>query len=296
MKNYSFLVAGHTYGKSTGKNLGFYPKFFPILKDEISSNNDGFIIFTGDIVRKSDLESWDSIMQSLNQISIPSYFVMGNHDYSDIGKNIFQAKHGNTYYSFNQSNDLFYVFDTQTRPGYLGEDQINSFKKVLSEADKINNVFIFFHELLWVKQKLKYVHINHNNRPYRFETNFWADLFPLLKIYKQKHFYIIAGDLGGMNNSIATFFDKIENITLIASGMGGAKNENFLRVNVSPERVFFELIPIDYGESIGIIQEYHTNNLLKRFWVDNDMKTIIKRYWYYMIETKKRIANFLVED
>ena len=78
--------------------------------------------------------------------------------------------------------------------------------------------------------------------------------------------------------------------------MGGAKNENFLRVNVSSERVFFELIPIDVGESIGIIQEYHTNNLLKRFWVDNDMKTIIKRYWYYMIETKKRIANFLVED
>ena len=143
-KNYSFLVAGHTYGKSAGKNLGFYPKFFSILKNEVNSNNDGFIIFTGDIVRKSDLESWDSIMQDLTQIKIPSYFVMGNHDYSDVGRNIFHAKHGNTYYSFNQNNDLFYVFDTQTRPGYLGEDQINSFKKVLSEAEKINNVFIFF--------------------------------------------------------------------------------------------------------------------------------------------------------
>lgn len=108
------------------------------------------------------------------------------------------------------------------------------------------------------------MHINHNNRPCRFKTNFWKDLFRLLKSYRQK-FYLIVGDLVTDKHLIATFFDEIKDIALKASGKRGAKNEIFLGVNVYSENVFFELITVDYGASIGMTEEYHTKNLLKIF-------------------------------
>ena len=108
------------------------------------------------------------------------------------------------------------------------------------------------------------MHINHNNRPYRFKTNFWKGLFRLLKSYRQK-FYLIVGDLVTNKHLIATFFDEIKIIALKAPGIGGAGNENFSGVNVYSGNVFFELITVDYGASIGMIEEYHTKNLLKIF-------------------------------
>ena len=68
--------------------------------------------------------------------------------------------------------------------------------------------------------------------------------------------------------------------------MGVAENENFLRLNVYPENVLFELIAVDYWASIVMIEKYHANNLLKRFWADNNMKTIINRYWHFLIGKK----------
>ena len=44
-------------------------------------------------------------------------------------------------------------------------------------------------------------------------------------------------------------------------------NENFLRVNVYFENVFFKLIKVDYGTSIGMIEEYHTKN----YWKDSEL-------------------------
>ena len=98
---YSFIVAGHTYGSHSGKNIGLHPKFYNFLSNNyLRSQSTDFIVFTGDIVRHNDQESWDTVTHQLKQLALPYFFVMGNHEVQDmstigvkLSKKLFQQKH-----------------------------------------------------------------------------------------------------------------------------------------------------------------------------------------------------------
>ena len=101
--NYRFFIAGHTYGKPNGNNIGLYPKFINQLKLE---NNFTFGILAGDIVRESNKKSWDKIDLELSKFNYPFYFAPGNHDVgygiNNNKRKIFISRYGKTYYSLKQ--------------------------------------------------------------------------------------------------------------------------------------------------------------------------------------------------
>lgn len=284
---YSFLVAGHAYGSHHDVNKGLYPKFMSKVKNEII-DKDNFIIFTGDIVRNSTSESWEIVESQLKEISLPSFLVMGNHDFSESGINFFNEKHGNTFYFFKKNNDLFFSFNVNLSWGNITQDQLSLFKETIKNNFDSNNVFVFFHELIWTQGKLKYLHIQHNFQTYPFKSNFWTDLFPVFQSFPNRQFYLIAGDLGGTPNSISAFFDKIHNVTFLASGMGETKRENFMRITVQRNTIDVNLIPLNNDISLGHINDYSNwHHFLEMF--------LNKREYLFLLY-KKAFLNILIKD
>lgn len=256
---YSFLVAGHAYGAHAGTNNGLHP---PFLK-KLTENHDSVIalFLTGDIVNQSTTASWNQVEKELSTLGLKSYFVMGNHDNNSVGHAVFAKKHGGTYYSFIHKNELFVILNSTESDRSISKNQLDFLDNLISNTDaKWERAFIFFHEVIWNSNyKYKSVHSNSRSRYNQMViiSNFWNEVYPRLNIHYDKKFFLFAGDVGGNTDAIAAFCDRWENVTLLSSGMGEVKDENYLKVNVLPDTVTFQLIPLNEGIKMKPVTWYN---------------------------------------
>ncbi len=86
--SYSFIAAGHAYGSHEGENIGLHPALLNRLYSGIDSTVE-FMVFTGDIVNHSTSESWQQVEDELDSLSLPYFYVMGNHDDNETGRQVF---------------------------------------------------------------------------------------------------------------------------------------------------------------------------------------------------------------
>lgn len=226
-KDYSFFVAGHVYSDS-----GIYPPF----KEKFGFiNNDTLIkfgIFAGDIVSDGLEEQWNSVDLDIAELEMPVYFALGNHDNKN--RELFISRYGNTYYSFTYENDLFIVLDPNIDGWNISGDQLSFLIQVLNEIEPVtDNVFVFFHQLLWRTINNKYSGVLPNSYEGKSDTiNFWSTVEPLFASIPN-NVVMFSGDVGAANWSSDYMYDKYDNITLIASGMGEGIGDNFVIVNVT---------------------------------------------------------------
>jgi hypothetical protein len=257
---YSFLVAGHAYGAHAGDNLGLHPPLLQRLSENPDSAVFG-IFLTGDIVNHSTEASWNQVASELKSLGLNSYYVMGNHDNNSIGYKVFGEKHGGAYYSFVEGNELFIVLNSTESDRSISSEQLIFFDNVLiNTSDKWERAFIFFHEVIWNSHE-KYKDVRSNSRS-RYSklvdiSNFWEDIYPKLSDLRDKKFFLFAGDVGGNPDAISASYDTWENVTLISSGMGEVKDENYLKVSVSPDTVVFQLIPLNDNFEMNPITWYN---------------------------------------
>ena len=61
--------------------------------------------------------------------------------------------------------------------------------------------------------------------------NFHQEILPFLKTIP-KPIYLFAGDVGVFPNKSSLFHHQINNVTLLASGMGNNKTDNYLVVDI----------------------------------------------------------------
>lgn len=244
---YSFLVAGHAYGAHAGTNNGLHP---PFLK-KLTENHDSVmaLFLTGDIVNQSTSASWNQVEKELSTLEIKSFYVMGNHDNNSVGHAVIAKKHGGAYYSFVYKNELFIILNSTESDRSISKKQLDFLDNLISNTDaNWERAFIFFHEVIWNSNN-KYKSVRSNSRS-RYNqlvniSNFWNEVYPLLNTQPDKKFFLFAGDVGGNTDAIAASYDRWENITLLSSGMGEVKDENYLKVNALPDTVTFQLIPLN---------------------------------------------------
>ncbi len=257
---YSIIVAGHAYGAHAGTNIGLHLPFLEKLKSNIDSTVK-YIFLTGDIVNHSTTESWQQVATELSEFDANSCYVMGNHGNNSVGHQVFQEKHGGTYYNFNYGNEMFIVLNSTESDRSISPAQLVFLDEALKSANAVQNrIFIFFHEIIWnSNEKYKLVRSNSRSRYDQmiYHSNFWDEMFPMLTAYPEKEFYLIAGDVGGNPDAIAAFYDKWENVTLLSSGMGEVMDENYLKVDISSDTVKFKLIPLDDGVEMNSIKWYN---------------------------------------
>lgn len=259
---YSFFVAGHVYGYpgETEVNIGVHPPFknqLNLLKD---SKSIKFGVFTGDIVFDALKEKeWDEVDQDIAFINKPVYFAPGNHDIGSAKKRtIFTERYGPTYRSFEQGNDLMIILDPNLDGWNISGDQLLWLKDVVnSKKDVVQHIFVFFHQLLWWEKDNEFKEYKPNSASGQNEhTNFSTEVYPLFDKLNNK-VYMFAGDTGVYEKGV--MYHQKDNITLVASGMGGRKQDNFVITNVYQDgRVDFQLIALNEDDinALGKLEDY----------------------------------------
>jgi hypothetical protein len=241
-EGYSFFVAGHVYGTPGVNNPGVHPPFkeyFP----ELNARRSDFGFFTGDIVISSTPADWDEIDADLAELTTPVHFVVGNHDISN--RQLFESRYGPTYYSFEHEGDLFVVLDSELDPCNISGEQMAFLEDALRSADA-RTVFVLVHRLIWVTEDTPYYTLRtglNSAKGYNFQGNFWSEVAPLLHDLEAE-VYVIAGDVG-VTWAMSLFSEQDGNIHLIASGMGGAEEENYLLFQVRSDGVEIQVQRLD---------------------------------------------------
>ncbi len=239
---YSFFVAGHVYGTPGVNNPGVHPPFKERFS-ELNARQVDLGFFTGDVVITSTPADWDEIDADLAELAAPVHFVVGNHDMSD--RQLFESRYGPTYYSFEHEGDLFVVLDSELDPCNIRGEQMAFLKDALRSAD-VRNVFVLVHRLIWVTEGTPYYVLRtglNSAKGYDFQGNFWTEVAPLLRDLEAE-VYVIAGDVG-VTWAMSLFSEQDGNIHLIASGMGGAEEENYLVFDVRSDGVEIQVQRLD---------------------------------------------------
>jgi hypothetical protein len=256
--SYSFFIAGHTYGTPGVDNDGLHPAFknkFDLIQ---SDGHIDFGVLTGDIVITGTEQNWNEVDNDIIDLGLPVYFAAGNHDVTD--RTLFESRYGQTYYSFVHQSNLFIVLDPNIDGWNISGNQLDFLENVLNtEAQNVNNIFVFFHQLLWWEPDNIYQNIVLNSFAGRADTiNFWNEIEPLFnELAKPVHMF--AGDVGAYNTGSEFMYHQYENITLIASGMGGNVRDNFIIIDVHEDAsVSYRLIALNSPDisALGDIEDY----------------------------------------
>ena len=255
---YSFFIAGHTYGAPGINNEGVHPAF----KDKFEFiKNDKYVdfgVFTGDIVPIGTVKNWDEIDADIDSLDLPIYFAVGNHDVKD--RKLYESRYGKTYYSFVDHSDLIIILDPNIDGWNVSGEQLQFLEDVLNkEADDVNNIFVFFHQLLWWENNNIFKKVSLNSHAGRADTvNFWSEVEPLFNNLINPT-YLFAGDVGAFSTGSEFMFHQYDNITLVASGMGGGIRDNIVIVDVHENStVSFRLIALNGPNinALGDLEDY----------------------------------------
>ena len=254
-KQYSFFVAGHTYGIPSVADHGIHPPF-KALFPQINSSNLDFGVFTGDIVTSGTLSKWDEIDTDLAELTPQVHFVVGNHDMTN--RDLFVSRYGPTYYSFEYRGDLFIMLDGELDPCNISNEQMTFLQDALS-ASEAQNIFVFVHKLIWVTEGTPYYALAsklNSVEGYNFHANFWSDVEPLFRATGAQ-VYVVAGDVG-VTWAMPLFYETYENIHLVASGMGGSEEENYVIFDVYANDVEIRVQRLDgQALTLGSIEAYN---------------------------------------
>lgn len=255
--NYSFFVAGHTYGTPGTDSLGLYYPFEQKFQYIQNRPEIELGILTGDIVVISDSEHWDAVDNDINDLGLPVYFAFGNHDVAN--RSLVEQRYGETYYSFLNGNDLFIVLDPNIDNWNISNDQLLFLENTINEnASVSNNIFVFFHQVLWWAEDNIFRDISLNSTQGRNDTiNFWTNIEPLFNNLDNE-VVMFAGDIGAGSWSSDIMYYNYENITLIASGMGEGVGDNFVVVNVSYNSISYDLVSLNTIdiEGMGGVEDF----------------------------------------
>jgi Calcineurin-like phosphoesterase len=255
---FCFLIAGHAYGAHDGHNVGLHPPLLAALEAGAFGDIE-FIVFTGDVLRRTNPDSSARLEAQLHPLGIPYYIAPGNHDTNEFGRARLRERFGSLYHRFDVGTSRFLVLNTQEVSRTVPPNQLAFLRKALTESAGIEVFFVFMHELLWLSERPEYRSIRANGRSRQSKlkaSNYWADVHPLLVQRAPKPVYVIAGDVAGNRDAIPAFHDQIENVTLIASGMGEVKEENACTVTVTDGKPRFDLHPMHVADRMRPLTDY----------------------------------------
>ncbi len=260
---HSFFVAGHTYGdpRLKGENKGLYRPFKEKIQfiNEQKSLKQGFLL--GDVVWGP--KWWDDVQADLDDFDCTLHIIRGNHDGP---LKPFEKKFGKSYKSFVEDNNLFIVLDSNLDNWNISGDQLTFLMNSLrNEGESVNNVFILVHHLIWwAEDKLPKPKPNSTAKRDAI-TNFWDTIEPLLRI-QDKPVYILAGDAGAFSKEyrkrdhiIEYFYYNYDNLTFVATGMGGGVRDNFVIVDIFNDgSVEFRLVHLNGDDinGLGKLEDY----------------------------------------
>lgn len=254
---YSFFVAGHTYGTPGTDSLGLYYPFKQKFSYLQNRTDIKFGVLTGDIVKSSDETHWNVVDSDIVELGITTYFAFGNHDMAN--RALVESRYGDPYYYYKYNNDLFIILDPNIDEWNISGEQLTFLQNTLdSNAETSNNIFVMMHQLLWWADDNIFKDIKLNSEQGRADTiNFWTEVEPLFHTLSN-NVVMCAGDIGAGAWSSDVMYYNYDNITFIASGMGEGIGDNFIVINVDSNIISYDLISLNTPDisDMGNLEDY----------------------------------------
>lgn len=250
---YSFFVAGHTYGNPITYQYGLHPPFVEKIPFINEYENMQLGVLTGDVVPFTTQEYWTAALTDIDKLDVPIHIAAGNHDRGPVFDYLFDS-----YYYFLNEQDAFIIL-SPTNWNITGKQKEFLFETIDSLSDSVNNIFIFCHELIWWSPNNEFSNIKINYVPhYPGETNYWSEISPYLESIPN-NVVIYAGDLGANDTVSPYMYYNYQNITLIASGVGSSTQDNIIVTEVGQDgQLNFKVFAIntEYPYEIENLEDY----------------------------------------
>lgn len=257
---YSFFVAGHTYGKHGVNNVGLHPPFEAYYDTINAYPRMLFGALTGDIVLSSTEQNWDEVDASIQRLSMPVHFAFGNHDIQ-WNRPLVESRYGQPYKAFQQENDLFIFLDSNIDSLSITGNQLDFLTNTLdSLASSSEHIFVFIHHMIWWEEDNIFELAPPNGVAQKGENvNFWTEIEPLFNALDKPVFFF-SGDGGANHVARSLTYYKDGDITYITSGMGFGQKDNFIIVDIlDNNEVRLNVIGLNCGEGsdcMGNIEDY----------------------------------------
>lgn len=257
---YSFIISGHFYGD--GGNKSHFPVNTLLANlDWINNSNSAMLVCLGDLFKdiSNDIPNYKTSL--FDKLEMPLINSVGNHDLTG---NIYQDNFGETAFSFELGNDIHIVLDTERDNGDITGEQLD----LLSEAavkvknGSVNNVFIYTHRTTWKGAYSEMVGIFEDNTQSVGGTNYESEVLPILKEMGTKtDVYLFSGSLGGAPASFFHFYDKDNNVKIIATAIRGLPRDAMLQVMVNETGEASFITKSLTGEKLEALSHYNV-----QFW------------------------------
>lgn len=221
--NFSFsqekiYFIGHAYGSPLINDNKMDPSVLNFFK-----KNNSKLIYGGDFVQS--VNNPKEIEEFLNFNSNRDYILIaGNHDVS------FEAfDHQKNTYEITNRN-LFIYLNTNFKTESQVDESIDFLRKTIHIND-FKNVLIFSHQLFFSKSKYD---IKTNSREYYSKANkFYDSILGYLKGVR-KDVYLYSGDIGAFKYNPYAYYNKIDNITYLATGLGNGSKNTCIEILINP--------------------------------------------------------------
>ncbi|MCW5911128.1 MAG: metallophosphoesterase [Cyclobacteriaceae bacterium] len=125
------------------------PEFVMSVGDLI----EGYTTDTVELIRQ-----WDEFDGFVNQLSMPFFYVPGNHDLTNpVQVKIWNKRYGPTHYSFIYKDILFMALNSEDQTkgsgkGTISDKQYDWIKNTLAANAQVKWTFLFMHQPLWVQE------------------------------------------------------------------------------------------------------------------------------------------------
>jgi 3',5'-cyclic AMP phosphodiesterase CpdA len=169
---------------------GHRPEIFSRAVEKLNLMQPAFVLSVGDLIeggKKPDdkiAAEWKEFDGLVNKLSMPFFYVPGNHDAAakETAK-FWEGKLGKRYYHFVYRNVLFLILNSNDPPGAIaiGKEQLAYAEKVLKDNADVSWTIVALHHPMWVT--------------FNGAKNGWSDVEKLLKgrnysvFCGHRHFY-----------------------------------------------------------------------------------------------------------
>jgi len=262
------IVSDRTGGMRTG--------IFEAAANKIEIMQPEFVLSVGDLIDGYTTDpgvwndQWDEFDAIVDQLSMPFYYVPGNHDTSnELLTQVWQQRHGRDFYHFVYKDVLFIALNTdEIAGGGIGEKQAKYVEEALSQNTDVEWTLLFMHRPLWsygdrqgydaiekALGKRSYTLFSGHHHNYRY------------KIHNGMEHFTLATTGGGswMRNPDIGELDHITWITMKPSGPTVAHIDvnGIYDKNLVPEKDFDDINSLRKGTWLKIQPKVFPNQLIK---------------------------------
>lgn len=233
----------------TDRTGGHRPGIFPTAIEKLNLLQPEFVMSVGDLiegyttnVERID-EEWEEFTGFIDQLSVPFFYVPGNHDYiNEVMAEEWKKRFGKDYYHFVYQDVLFLCLNSEERMrgagrGYIDEPQLAYIEKTLAENPDVKWTMVFLHQPLWDQEdpgEWPAVEAALQGRPH---TVFAGHRHRYVKYERNDNKYFVLATTGGGSSLRGTRFGEFDHVVWVTMTADGPIIANLLLDGIWDENV-----------------------------------------------------------